>query len=270
MPERIRVVLVDDQQLVRAGLAMVIDGQPDMAVVGQAGSGTEAVDLVARTPCDVVLMDVRMPGTDGLEATRRILAAESHPEPHPPSLPEPDEGPEPDSTDRARLDKLDERFGWVRAEPDEGPRVVMLTTYDLDEYLLEAIRAGASGFLLKNAPPADLLAAIRTVHTGDAVIAPSATRRLLARVATGGNTVPPAPHDDPRVASLTDREREVLELIARGLSNAEISGELYLSETTVKTHVRRILAKLGVRDRVQAVVVAYETGLASPHNGNTP
>jgi DNA-binding NarL/FixJ family response regulator len=244
--EQIRVILVDDQQLVRAGLAMVIDGQPDMVVVGQAGSGAEAVDLVARTACDVVLMDVRMPGMDGLEATRRVLAD---------LVPEPDVAPEPHPPIPA---------------PDEGPRVVMLTTYDLDEYLLEAIRAGASGFLLKNAPPADLLAAIRTVHTGDAVIAPSATRRLLARVATGEDTVPPAPQDDPRLVTLTDRERQVLELIARGLSNAEISGELYLSETTVKTHVRRILAKLGVRDRVQAVVVAYETGLASPHNGNVP
>jgi DNA-binding NarL/FixJ family response regulator len=247
VPEQVRVVLVDDQQLVRAGLAMVIDGQPDMTVVGQAGSGAEAVDLVARIACDVVLMDVRMPGMDGLEATRRILAAHPFPAPDYP-LPEPDEGP----------------------ELDDGPRVVMLTTYDLDEYLLDAIRAGASGFLLKNAPPADLLAAIRTVHTGDAVIAPSATRRLLARVATGEDATPPTPCDDPRVASLTDREREVLELIARGLSNAEISGELYLSETTVKTHVRRILAKLVVRDRVQAVVVAYETGLASPRNGTAP
>jgi DNA-binding NarL/FixJ family response regulator len=143
----------------------------------------------------------------------------------------------------------------------------MLTTYDLDEYLLTAIRAGASGFLLKNAPPADLLAAVRTVHTGDAVVAPSATRRLLAHVATGVESTQPDPLPDPRLATLTEREREVLELIARGLSNGEISATLYLSETTVKTHVRRVLAKLGVRDRVQAVVVAYESGLASPHNG---
>lgn len=228
MSERIRVVLVDDQQLVRAGLAMVVDSQPDMIVAGQAGSGEEAVELVGRLRCDVVLMDVRMHGVDGLEATRRILAA----------------------ADAAAADP---------------PRVVMLTTYDLDEYLLEAIRAGASGFLLKNAPPADLLAAVRTVYTGDAVIAPSATRRLLARVATGTDAIPPAA-DDPRLASLTDREREVLELVARGLSNAEVSGQLFLSETTVKTHVSRVLAKLGVRDRVQAVVVAYETGLAAPRS----
>jgi DNA-binding NarL/FixJ family response regulator len=225
MPEQIRVVLVDDQQLVRAGLAMVIDSQPDMAVVGQAGNGREAIELAGRVPCDLVLMDVRMPGMDGLEATRRILAASD------------------------------------AAGAEVAPRVVMLTTYDLDEYLLAAIKAGASGFLLKNAPPADLLAAIRTVHTGDAVIAPSATRRLLAHVAANPASAEPAV-DDPRLATLTEREREVLELIARGLSNAEISAALFLSETTVKTHVRRVLAKLGVRDRVQAVVVAYESGVA--------
>ena len=229
MAEQIRVVLVDDQQLVRAGLAMVIDSQQDMAVVGQAGDGAGAVALVGRTACDVVLMDVRMPGMDGLEATRQILAA----------------------ADLAGL-----------AQP---PRVVMLTTYDLDEYLLTAIRSGASGFLLKNTPPADLLSGIRTVHTGDAVIAPSATRRLLAHVADGPET---SGTEDPRFATLTDREREVLELIARGQSNAEISASLYLSETTVKTHVRHVLAKLGVRDRVQAVVAAYESGIARP--GITP
>jgi DNA-binding NarL/FixJ family response regulator len=225
MPEPIRVVLVDDQQLVRAGLAMVVDAQPDMTVAGQAGSGAEAIDLVSRTGCDVVLMDVRMPGMDGLEATRRIL----------------------ENADASGA--------------GTAPRLVMLTTYDLDEYLLEAIKAGASGFLLKNTPPGDLLAAIRTVHTGDAVIAPSATRRLLAHVAANPATMV-ADIVDPRLESLSEREREVLELIARGLSNAEISSALFLSETTVKTHVRHVLAKLGVRDRVQAVVVAYESGLA--------
>ncbi|MCC6495837.1 MAG: response regulator transcription factor [Propionibacteriaceae bacterium] len=225
MAEQIRVVLVDDQQLVRAGLAMVISAQPDMVIVGQASEGAEAVALVERTGCDVVLMDVRMPGMDGLEATRRILAA----------------------ADLAGL--------------EQPPRIVMLTTYDLDEYLLTAIRSGASGFLLKNSPPQDLLGAIRTVHTGDAVIAPSATRRLLAHVATTTESLLPEA-EDPRIGTLTEREREVLELIARGLSNAEISASLYLSETTVKTHVRRVLAKLGVRDRVQAVVVAYECGVA--------
>jgi DNA-binding NarL/FixJ family response regulator len=225
MAERIRVVLVDDQQLVRAGLAMVIDAQDDMTVVGQAGNGSDAVALVGRTACDVVLMDVRMPGMDGLEATRQILAAAD------------------------------------QAGPDQPPRVIMLTTYDLDEYLLTAIKSGASGFLLKNAPPADLLGGIRTVHTGDAVIAPSATRRLLAHVAVGPDAREP---EDPRLGILTEREREVLELIARGQSNAEISASLFLSETTVKTHVRHVLAKLGVRDRVQAVVAAYESGLARP------
>ncbi|MEA4943234.1 MAG: response regulator transcription factor [Propionicimonas sp.] len=218
MTEQIRVGLVDDQQLVRAGLAMVIDAQDDMRVAWQADTGAEAVRL-ARSPTDVILMDVRMPGMDGIEATSQILAA-----------------------------------------PVDGPRVVMLTTYDLDEYLLSAIRAGASGFLLKNAPPSDLLAAIRTVHTGDAVVAPSATRRLLSHVATGTTGLPAG--EDPRIASLTEREREILELIACGLSNAELSARLFLSETTIKTHVRHILTKLGVRDRVQAVVVAYETGVA--------
>lgn len=221
----IRVVIVDDQALVRAGLAMVIDAQDDLAVVGQAASGAEAIDLVARTACDVVLMDVRMAGMDGLDATRRILA-------------------DADARDLG----------------EATPKIVMLTTYDVDEYLLAAIKAGASGFLLKNAPPADLLAAIRTVHTGDAVIAPSATRRLLGHVANAQ----PVPEPDPRAEQLTDRETEVLELIARGLSNAEISAALFLSETTVKTHVRHILAKLRLRDRVQAVIWAYESGLARP------
>jgi DNA-binding NarL/FixJ family response regulator len=216
--DRIRVGLVDDQQLVRAGLAMVIDSQADMTVAWQAGDGAEAIRLAA-TPTDIILMDVRMPGMDGIAAAGRIV------------------------------------------ECCDRPRVIMLTTYDVDEYLLSAIRAGASGFLLKNAPPADLLAAVRTVHSGDAVIAPSSTRRLLEHVATGVGPVG-SPEPDERLAGLTDREREILLLIARGLSNAEISAELYLSETTVKTHVRHVLAKLGVRDRVQAVVVAFETGLA--------
>jgi DNA-binding NarL/FixJ family response regulator len=215
----IRVVLADDQQLVSAGLAMVINAQPDMVVAGQATDGLAAVTLLAHLEADVVLMDVRMPGLDGIEATRQILT---------------------DADTAAR----------------PAPKIVMLTTYDLDEYLLTAISAGASGFLLKNAPPEDLLGAIRTVHSGDAVIAPSATRRLLTHVATGGPAVP-----DPKLNCLTERETEVLELIAQGLSNAEISAKLYLSETTVKTHVRHLLAKLRLRDRVQAVVFAYESGL---------
>jgi DNA-binding NarL/FixJ family response regulator len=220
----IRVVLVDDQELVRAGLRMVIDSQPDMRVVAQAGTGAEAVALLRRTECDIVLMDVRMPDLDGIAATGQILA-------------------------------------WADAVDRPAVKVVMLTTYDLDEYLLSAIRAGASGFLLKNTPPENLLAAIRTVFTGDSVIAPSATRRLIEHVASG-NPLPAEP--DPLIGGLTDREREVLVLIAHGCSNQEISTQLYLSETTVKTHVRHILTKLGVRDRVQAVVYAFESGLVRP------
>ncbi|PKQ31557.1 MAG: DNA-binding response regulator [Actinobacteria bacterium HGW-Actinobacteria-2] len=220
MSQPIRVVLVDDQQLVAAGLAMVIAAQTDMVVAGQAQDGRDAVTVVAHTPADVVLMDVRMPVMDGIEATRQILT-------------------DADASGRT------------------APKIVMLTTYDVDEYLLTAIQAGASGFLLKNAPPEDLLTAIRTVHSGDAVIAPSATRRLLSHVANGSPTAP-----DPRLDCLTERETDVLGLIAQGMSNAEISTTLYLSETTVKTHVRHLLAKLRLRDRVQAVVFAYESGLA--------
>ncbi len=217
-PTPIRVVLVDDQQLVRAGLTMVVDAQPDMQVVGEAGDGLDAVALVARTPADVVLMDVRMPRQDGIAATAAITADPA------------------------------------------APRIVMLTTYDLDEYLLAAIKAGASGFLLKDAPPDDLVGAIRTVHSGDAVIAPASTRRLIDHVAH----LTEIDEDPERFGDLTDREREVLVHVARGLSNAEIAAALYLAETTVKTHVGRILAKLGARDRVQAVVAAYEGGLVRP------
>ncbi|WP_230685098.1 response regulator transcription factor [Cellulomonas sp. JZ18] len=232
---RVRVALVDDQQLVRAGFRMVIDSQPDLEVVLEAGDGAQAVralDPAARTatgPVDVVLMDVRMPTMDGLEATEAIVA---------------------------------------RGTPEHpAPRVIVLTTFDLDEYVLSAIRAGASGFLLKDAPPEEMLAAIRTVHRGDAVIAPSSTRRLLEHLVTALPTDEPAAADDPAhraVAQLTDREREVLVLMARGRSNTEIGQDLFVAEATVKTHVGRILAKLGARDRVQAVVVAYETGLVRP------
>lgn len=221
MSEPIRVVLVDDQQLVVAGLAMVIDAQPDMTVAGQATDGLAALDLLGSTQADVVLMDVRMPNLDGIETTSQLLNA-------------------------------------ANRDDSQTPKVIMLTTYDLDEYLLAAIKAGASGFLLKNAPPPDLLAAIRTVHAGDAVIAPSATRRLLSHVVA--ETPPGNEYTDSLLALLTGREREVLELIAAGLSNIEIAARMYLSETTVKTHVRHLLAKLRVRDRVQAVVFAYESG----------
>ena len=214
----IRVFLVDDQSLVRAGLKLVIDSQSDMAVVGEAGDGRAALDALAVTTVDVVLMDVRMPELDGVETTARLI----------------------------------ERDG------DAAPRVVVLTTFDLDEYVFSAIRAGASGFLLKDAEPEELLAAIRAVATGDAVVAPSATRRLLEQVA---DRLPGPPRADPRLATLTDREREVLLAVAQGASNAEIGAELFMAEATVKTHVGRLLAKLDKRDRVQLVVFAYESGL---------
>ncbi len=222
----IDVALVDDQQLVRAGFRMVIDSQDDLRVVLEAGDGVQAVrQITGHGPhVDVVLMDVRMPAMDGLTATAQITAQA------------------------------------------DAPKVVVLTTFDLDEYVLDAIRAGASGFLLKDAPPEEMLAAIRTVHRGDAVIAPSSTRRLLEHLV---QVLPAAENgaDDPArraIDDLTDREREVLVLMARGRSNTEIGGDLFVAEATVKTHVGRILAKLGVRDRVQAVVAAYEAGLVRP------
>jgi DNA-binding NarL/FixJ family response regulator len=215
----IRVVLVDDQELVRTGFAMVVDSQGDLTVVGQAANGSQALDVVATTSPDVVLMDVRMPVLDGVEATRRLLVR------HP------------------------------------SVRVIVLTTFDLDDHAYAALKAGASGFLLKDASAEDVLAAIRAVHSGDAVLAPSTTRRLIERVAPG---LPgPSTGPDP-LERLTDREREVLGRIARGDSNAEIAARLFLSEATVKTHVGRILTKLGLRDRVHAVVLAYEIGLVRP------
>jgi DNA-binding NarL/FixJ family response regulator len=220
----IRIVLVDDQELLRTGFRMILDAQQDMTVVGEAADGLAALELLDRCPADVVLMDVRMPKLDGVEATRRLLG------------------------------------GGVEAKG--VARVLILTTFDLDEYAFAAIKAGASGFLLKDVPPAELLTAIRAVHSGDAVVAPSTTRRLLDRFAPmlpAADAPPP-----PSLAGLTDREREVLILIAQGLSNAEIARGLVLSEATVKTHVGRILMKLELRDRVQAVVLAYETGLVRP------
>ena len=221
----IRVVLVDDQQMVRAGFRMVIDSQPDLTVVGEAGDGAAAVDLLRRTAADVVLMDVRMPGTDGIAATEQVTA-----------LPEP-------------------------------PRVVVLTTFDLDEYVVAAIGAGASGFLLKDAAPEEMLSAVRTVHAGDSVIAASSTRRLLQHVAPmlrGSAGTATAPADPRPLAELTPREKEVLVLMAYGASNTEIAQQLFVSEATVKTHVGRVLGKTGSRDRVQAVVLAYRTGLVAP------
>lgn len=227
-PHPIRVALVDDQLLVRAGFALVINSQPDMQVVVDAGDGAEALRLIPDHDVDIVLMDVRMPHLDGLAATRAL-------------------------TD---------------APPDAAhfPRVIILTTFDLDEYALAAIKAGASGFLLKDTPPEAMLDAIRTVHRGDAVIAPSTTKRLIGQLAS---LLPNEERVRPEVlTTLTDREREVLVLIARGRTNSEIAEELFVAEATVKTHVGRVLAKLGVRDRVQAVVTAYETGLILPGHEN--
>ncbi len=212
------VLIADDQQLVRAGFRAILETRPDITVVGEAGDGLAAVDLARRRRPDVVLMDIRMPGMDGIEATRRIL------------------------------------------EVNDGIAVLMLTTFDLDEYVYDALRAGASGFLLKDVPAEELIEAVRIVAAGDALIAPAITKRLLARFA---RSAPPRV-PDAGLAQLTPREREVLGLVARGLSNAEIAAELVLSEATVKTHVKRLLSKLGLRDRVQAVVLAYETGLVTP------
>jgi DNA-binding NarL/FixJ family response regulator len=214
----IRVVLVDDQELMRVGFRMVLGAQEDMTVVGEGSNGEEAVELAARLRPDVVLMDVRMPVLDGVEATKLI-------------------------TER------------------DLAKVLVMTTFDLDEYALSALRNGASGFLLKDTPSVQLVTALRVVASGDAVVSPSVTRRLLDRFlgAAGGQL-----RDAAVLDALTDREREVLQLIAQGLSNTEIAGKLFLSEATVKTHVGRVLAKLGLRDRVQAVVLAYETGLVRP------
>lgn len=214
----VRVLLVDDQELMRMGFRMVLEAQDDLEVAGEASEGAAAVELARDLRPDVVLMDVRMPGTDGVEATRRIV--------------------------------------------DEGSaKVLVMTTFDLDEYAMSALRGGASGFLLKDTPPDGLVSAVRSVASGDAVVSPSVTRRLLDRflVDSGGQL------RDPEVLrELTDREREVLARMARGLSNTELADELFLSEATVKTHIGRILSKLDVRDRVQAVVLAYETGLVRP------
>jgi DNA-binding NarL/FixJ family response regulator len=213
----IRVLLADDQALVRAGFRMILSAQPDLEVVGEAADGADAVMRSAELRPDVVLMDVRMPDVDGIQATRQIVAM------------------------------------------DEAPRVLVLTTFDLDEVVYEALRAGASGFLLKDAPEVQLITAVRVVADGASIFAPSVTRRLIDEFSGRRRVVPPAGLDE-----LTPRERDVLGLVARGLSNAEIARTLVLSEHTVKTHVARILMKLGLRDRTQAVVMAYESGLVQP------
>ncbi|MFY9263776.1 MAG: response regulator transcription factor [Actinomycetaceae bacterium] len=222
--EKIRVGLVDDMQLMRSGLAMVIDSLDDMTVVMEAEDGRQAIERLQSTPVDVLVMDVRMEGMNGLEATR-IITAE-----HPPT--------------------------------GVSPKVIILTTFDEDEYVMEAIDAGASGFLVKDAPTESMIEAIRTVHRGDGVIAPSTTKRLIDRIAA--ESLRSSQTRPELLEPLTEREREVLYLIARGLSNLEIAAELYVAEATVKTHVGRIFTKLGARDRVQAVVLAYEAGLVKP------
>lgn len=215
----ISVLIVDDQELMRMGLTMVLDAQDDISVVGEAADGNSAVEAVRELEPDVVLMDVRMPGVDGVTATSRITAS------------------------------------------DSATRVLVMTTFDLDEHVLGALRAGASGFLLKDTPPDDLISAVRSVAAGDAVVSPKVTKRLLTRFIAEEST----PVRDPDLLNaLTDREREVMGLLATGLSNAEIAASLVLSEATVKTHIGRMLTKLGLRDRVQAVVLAYETGLVRP------
>jgi DNA-binding NarL/FixJ family response regulator len=216
----VRVLIADDQQLVRAGFRMILNTQPDIDIIGEATNGVEAVTMTASLHPDVVLMDIRMPEIDGIEATRRIVAAPS----------------------------------------ERSTRVLMLTTFDLDEYVYDALRAGASGFLLKDVPPHQLAAAVRTVGDGDALLSPSITRRLIEEFAISRTPAEPR----PELAELSPRELEVFRLLARGMSNREIADELFLGETTIKTHVTRILTKLGVRDRVHAVVLAYETGIINP------
>jgi len=214
----IRVLLVDDQELVRSGFRMILEARDDIEVVGEAANGREAIERAATTSADVILMDVRMPDVDGVEATRTILATGS------------------------------------------TARVLVLTTFDLDEYVVQAIRAGASGFLLKDVRPAELVDAIRVVAAGEALLAPTVTRRLLDRFAL----VVPDDRTPPSLDGLTERELEILRLVAQGLSNAEIAERLVVGETTVKTHVSAVLRKLGLRDRVQAVIAAYDAGLVRP------
>ena len=236
-PAPIRVLVVDDQELVRSGFCVILDAADGITVVGEAANGEAAVAQVAAHGPDVVLMDIRMPGMDGLEATRQITRGR-------------------DTAGSASPDPATPRSAGPG--PATPPKVVMLTTFDLDEYVYEALRAGASGFLLKDSPRHDLIAAVRAAAAGDALLAPSVTRRLIEAFARRPPETSPSPS---QLASLTARERDVLLLLARGRSNAEIASVLFVSEATVKTHVGNLLAKLGLRDRVQAVILAYETGI---------
>ena len=229
----IRVLLADDQALIRAGFKVLLEAAGDVAVVGEAANGDQAINLARAELADVILMDIRMPGTDGLEATRRIAADE----------------------DLA------------------GVKVIILTTFESDEYVYQALRAGASGFLVKDTEPEDLIRAVRVVARGEALLSPSVTRRLITSLATGGSGGPrrqPSPDQFPNLSRLTEREREVLGLVAEGLSNEEIAGRLYLSPLTTKTHVSRIMTKLDARDRAQLVVIAYESGLVIPGSATSP
>ncbi|WP_422935900.1 response regulator [Sinomonas sp. P47F7] len=232
----IRILIADDQALIRAGFRALLDAEPDMEIVGEAGTGAEAVTAAARLAPDVVLMDIRMPGGDGLEATRSILA-----------------GIAPAAGAGAP---------GAAGAAAHVPRVVILTTFELDEYVTGAIRAGASGFLVKDTEPEDLVRAVRAVHEGDAMLSPSVTRRLLERLAAERPSAQAVPPADVRL--LTEREREVVALVGQGLNNAEIGERLYITPLTAKTHVSRAMTKLGLRDRAQLVVLAYESGLVRP------
>ncbi|WP_042392052.1 response regulator transcription factor [Streptacidiphilus carbonis] len=236
-PAPVRIVVADDHQVVRTGFAALLDTQPDFTVVGTACDGTEAVRICRELRPDVVLMDVRMPGTDGIEATRQLI------------------GTDPE--------------GAPAADGPHRPRILILTTFDLDEYVYDALRAGANGFLLKDVTAEHLFDAVRIIADGEALLAPTVTRRLISEF-TRHRPRRPDDRPAPVLTTLTDRETQVLRLLAEGLSNSEVAGRLVVTEETVKTHVSRILAKLGLRDRTQAVVAAYETGLVVPRSQDSP